>query len=187
MRFLALRSQIATLEQHGNRRNGHSLHPLPCLFVCNTPCPVSLWERRLAHGRSSARGAKTFPTGTGRPSENSGASAFRFTPCTAACPQAPFAPQGAPGGRAGAGARKADGHGKGHRREVARGNQRVLEAQGHRGPGGGLGAWLGRGRRRPNRAFPHVVDLFGLSCLRDLTRRLRGRCRPDRAFPQVEA
>ena len=100
MGSLALRSQFATLEQHSNRRNGHNLYPLPCLFVCNTHCPVSLWERRLAHGRSSARGAKTFPTGTGRPSENSGASAFRFTPCTAACPQAPSAPRGAPGGRA---------------------------------------------------------------------------------------
>ena len=39
-----------------------------------------------------------------------------------------------------------DGHGKGHRREAARGNQRVLEAQGHRGPGGGLGARIGQHR-----------------------------------------
>lgn len=62
--------------------------------------PVSPWERRLAHGRSSARAAKTFSTGTGRPSENSGASAFRFTPCAVAFPQAPSAPQGAPRGRA---------------------------------------------------------------------------------------
>lgn len=65
-----------------------------------TPHPVSPWERRLAHGRSSARAAKTFTTGTGRPSENSGASAFRFLPCAAAFPQAPSAPQGAPRGRA---------------------------------------------------------------------------------------
>ena len=40
--------------------------------------PVSPWEQRLAHGRLRAKAAKTFPTGTGRPSENSGASAFRF-------------------------------------------------------------------------------------------------------------
>lgn len=45
-----------------------------------TPHPASPWERRLAHGRSRARGAKTFPRGTRRPSENSGASAFRFCP-----------------------------------------------------------------------------------------------------------
>ena len=96
MRSLALRSQFATLGQHSNRRNGHNLYPLPCLFVCSTPCPASPWERRLAHGRSSARAAKTLPAGTGRPSENSGASAFRITPCTTACPQAPSAPQGAP-------------------------------------------------------------------------------------------
>ena len=64
------------------------------------PHPVSPWERRLAHGRSRARAAKTFPTGTRRPSENSGASAFRFLPCAAAFPQAPSAPQGAPRGRA---------------------------------------------------------------------------------------
>ena len=44
------------------------------------PRPVSPWERRLSHGRSRARAAKTFPRGTGRPSENSGASAFRFCP-----------------------------------------------------------------------------------------------------------
>ena len=62
--------------------------------------PVPPWERRLAHGRSRARAAKTFPTGTGHPLENSGASAFRFTPCAAAFPQAPSAPQGAPRGRA---------------------------------------------------------------------------------------
>lgn len=65
-----------------------------------TPHPASPWERRLANGRSSARAAKTFPTGTGHPLENSGASAFRFTPCAAAFPQAPSAPQGAPRGRA---------------------------------------------------------------------------------------
>ena len=61
-----------------------------------TPHPASPWERRLAHGRSRARGAKTFPRGTRRPSENSGASAFRFCPF----PQAPSAPQDAPRGRA---------------------------------------------------------------------------------------
>ena len=62
--------------------------------------PVSPRERRLDHGRSSARAAKTFPMGTGCPSENSGASAFRFLTCATASPRAPSAPQGAPRGRA---------------------------------------------------------------------------------------
>ena len=39
---------------------------------------------------------------------------------------------------------EADSHGKEHRREVAQGDPRVPGAQGHRGPGGGLGARLVR-------------------------------------------
>lgn len=81
-----------------------------------TPHPVSPWERRLDHGRSSARAAKTFTPGTGRPSENSGPSALRFPPNAAAFPQAPSAPQGAPRG-GGPQHEKADSHGKEHRQK----------------------------------------------------------------------
>ena len=85
--------QARSASQQTPSPHSHGLPP-------RTPHPVSPWERRLAHGRLRARAAKTFPTGTGRPSENSGASAFRLTPCAAAFPQAPSAPQGAPRGRA---------------------------------------------------------------------------------------
>ena len=72
----------------------------PRAASASTSHPVSPWERRLAHGRSRARAAKTFPRGTGRPRKTQAHPRFAFTPCTVACPQAPSAPRGAPRGRA---------------------------------------------------------------------------------------
>ena len=131
-----------------------------------TPHPVSPWERRLDHGCSSARAAKTFTPGTGRPSENSGPSALRFLPNAAAFLQAPSAPQGAPRG-GGPQHEKADSHGKEHRQKIVRGHRRAPEPQGHRGPGGELGARLGQyrlhlHRRREVRLSGHHHQMRGL-------------------------
>lgn len=112
---------------------------LPRAASASIPHLASPWERRLAHGRLRARAAKTFPRGTERPSENSSTSTSRFDPLHCRFPAGAIRTTRRAKGN-GHQHKEADSHGKEHRREVARGNPRIPEAQGHRGAGGELDA-----------------------------------------------
>ncbi len=98
------------------------------------PCPVSPWERRLAHGYSSARAAKTFPIAASTPREIQAHPRFAFPLAL------PLSRRRHPYHKARQGGEAQhedeDSHGKEHLREIARGNPRVPEAQGRRDPGG---------------------------------------------------
>lgn len=139
------------------------------------PCPVSPWERRLAHGRSSARAAKTFPIAASTPREIQAHPRFAFPLAL------PLSRRHHPYHKARQGSEAQhedeDSHGKEHLPEVARGNPRVPEAQGRRDPGGELGARLGQHRlhchgRRKARLRGHRHQVRGL-------RRTQGGARPE--------
>lgn len=83
------------------RSKPHRRVPTGCLRARPTPPRLaSPRGRRIAHGRSRARAAKAFPTGTGRPSEDSGASAFRLHPLRRRLPAGAIRPARRAKGRA---------------------------------------------------------------------------------------